>query len=60
MIRICCHICQADPAGRWKQPPAMIFIDSVDGEKRYACRDHLSPEKEAEVKERERKKGPLR
>jgi hypothetical protein len=22
-----CHICNADPCGRWKSPPAMIFCD---------------------------------
>ena len=22
-----CFICQADPAGRWVKPPALIFID---------------------------------
>jgi hypothetical protein len=53
-----CHVCHADPAGRWKQPPAMIFIDPYreDG-KKYACRDHLSPEREDEIKARERERG---
>jgi hypothetical protein len=55
-----CHVCRADPAGRWRQPPAMIFIDHVNGEKRYACRDHLSPEKEVEIKAREKERGLLR
>jgi hypothetical protein len=22
-----CHVCNADPAARWKSPPAMIFRD---------------------------------
>jgi hypothetical protein len=62
-------LCGADPAGRWKSPPAMIFQDRYrgDGSKRddivYACRDHLSPKREEEIQEREKnhwKKGELR
>jgi hypothetical protein len=70
-----CH-CGADPAGRWKSPPAMNFCDRYreegsirkDGNDRdvfvYACRDHLSAKREKEIQEREkdrgRKKGELR
>ena len=52
-----CHVCNADPRGRWKQPPACIFIDHDDGGGRYACRDHLSGRREAEIKARERDLG---
>jgi hypothetical protein len=65
-----CHVCNADPDGRWKSPPAMIFCDPYreDGSKRddpvRACRDHLSPKRAEEIQERERdrgwKKGELR
>lgn len=66
-----CHVCNADPDGRWKSPPAMIFCDTYreDGSKRYddfvyACRDHFSAKQEEDVKRREkdrgRKKGELR
>jgi hypothetical protein len=44
-----CHVCQADPTGRWKKPPAMIWIDGDE----YVCRDHVSPKKEKEIRERE-------
>jgi hypothetical protein len=69
VIVICCR-CNADPAGRWKSPPAMIFRDAYwqDGSKRDdpvpACRDHLSPKREEEIlrweKDRGWKKGELR
>jgi hypothetical protein len=64
--------CNADPAGRWKSPPAMIFCDPYweDGSTRKdpdfvpACRDHLSPKREDEIQRREKdlgwKKGELR
>jgi hypothetical protein len=53
-----CHVCHADPCGRWKPPPAMIFVDSyAEGGPAYACRSHLSPKKEEEVAARERAKG---
>jgi hypothetical protein len=52
-----CDTCSADPIGRWKQPPECIFIDHDDGGRRYACRDHLSEKKEAEIKARERDLG---
>jgi hypothetical protein len=31
-----CHVCGADPAGRWKSPPGIIFHDPYldDGNKR--------------------------
>jgi hypothetical protein len=51
-----CHVCKADPAGRLREPPMMIFIDgrqSTDGSQ-YLCRDHVSPEKEAKLKAREK------
>jgi hypothetical protein len=68
---ICCHVCNADPAGRWKQPPAIIFCDpsQEDGSERkdpdfaYACRSHLSARQEKEIQEREKddwKKEELR
>jgi hypothetical protein len=56
-----CNVCNADPTGRWKSPPAMIFRDPYleDGSKRddfvHACRDHLSEKREKEIQER----GPL-
>jgi hypothetical protein len=68
--------CNADPAERWKSPPAMIFCDPYreDGSVRrdaddqvvfvHACRDHLSPKREEEIQRRELdrgwKKGELR
>jgi hypothetical protein len=65
-----CPVCNADPDGRWKSPPAMIFCDPYpeDGSARddpvYACRDHLSEKREKEIQEREKdhgwKKGELR
>jgi DNA (cytosine-5)-methyltransferase 1 len=65
-----CDVCNADPAGRWKSPPAMIFRDPYreDGSARDdpvpACRDHLSAKREKEIQEREKdrgwKKGELR
>jgi hypothetical protein len=63
-----CHVCNADPAGRWKSPPAMIFCDPYrdDGSVRrdanqivfvHACRDHLSPKREEEIRGREKDRG---
>ena len=59
-----CHICDADPAGRWKQPPAIIFIDpytkGAGASERgtvYSCRDCLSPKREEQIAERERTLG---
>jgi hypothetical protein len=57
-----CHICHADPAGRWKQPPAIIFIDEPPGciardPSHYRCRDHLSPRREEEIRVREQARG---
>jgi DNA (cytosine-5)-methyltransferase 1 len=48
-----CHVCQADPVGSETKPPMLIFID---GDK-YVCRMHASPEKEADLKKRERELG---
>lgn len=70
-----CPVCSADPDGRWKSPPAMIFRDRYleDGSIRkdesgqnvfvYACRDHLSEKREEEIQTREKdhwRKGELR
>lgn len=61
-----CDTCGSDPAGRWKQPSAMIFIDPYqeDSNRWYACRDHLSAKREEEIRGREKdlgwKKGELR
>ena len=54
-----CFTCQADPAGRWKQPPALIFIDNhrKDGGSKYRCREHLSAKREEEIQAAERAKG---
>jgi len=68
-MTIRCHVCGADPCGRWKSPPAMIFCDRYreDGSIRkddsgqdvfvYACRDHLSEKREKEIQEREKDHG---
>jgi hypothetical protein len=61
MTIICCAVCQSDPIGRWKQPPAMVFVDAYrsnnrDGDK-YVCRDHLSAKREAEIATREKALG---
>jgi hypothetical protein len=64
-----CHLCGADPCGRWRSPPAIIFHDpyredgSARGDSVYACRDHLSARREEEIQRRERDhwgKGGLR
>jgi hypothetical protein len=53
-----CHVCRADPAGRWREPPAMMFVDpSPDGDRHYFCRDHLPAKKEEQIKARERDLG---
>ena len=50
-----CYICDADPAGRWKQPAMMIFSDPYREESpAYACRDHLSPRRAEEIERREK------
>lgn len=63
-----CHVCCADPLGRWKQP-AIIFHDlyreggGARDDTVYACRDHLSAKREEEIQTREKghwKKGGLR
>jgi hypothetical protein len=58
-VIIRCHVCRADPAGRWKQSSAMMFADGVDadGHRRFACRDHLSAKREAEIATREKALG---
>jgi hypothetical protein len=57
MSVIRCATCLADPCGRWKEPPAIIFVDHDDGRRRYACRDHLTPKREEEIKAREKALG---
>jgi hypothetical protein len=54
-----CHVCPADPAGRWKNPAALIFIEDpgAAGPRRYACREHISERKEAELQKREKERG---
>jgi hypothetical protein len=53
-----CHVCNRDPAERWKQPPVCVFIEpELEGEERYRCREHMSPTKEAELKAREKERG---
>jgi hypothetical protein len=52
-IRCRCHVCQADSTGCGTRPSTLIFID---GDK-YACREHVSSKKEAELKKRERQLG---
>jgi hypothetical protein len=55
---VCCADCQSDPAGRWKKPPAMIFVDPYrDGDDKHACRDHLTPKREDEIRVREKALG---
>ena len=69
---ICCHQCDADPIGRWKQPPAMIFHDrypnpaklekakAAELEDRgylFSCREHVTPQRERELQQRERERG---
>jgi hypothetical protein len=58
-----CHS-GADPAGRWKKPPAMIFCDpyakgaaASDRGYVHACRDHLSGKYATELAEREATRG---
>jgi hypothetical protein len=62
MIAIRCHVCNADPGGRWVQPPALVFIDEPPRAKarepeHYHCREHLSAKREAEIQTRERELG---
>ena len=59
-----CHVCGADPAGRWVQPAALIFIDEPPPDPKthrrvarkpehYRCRAHISPNREGEIQARE-------
>jgi hypothetical protein len=48
-----CHVCGADLAGRGGQPLRMIFRDGGS----YACRDHLSPQREVEIRKREKERS---
>jgi hypothetical protein len=59
-----CAVCDSDPLGRWRQPPAIIFPDpyakgAATSERGfvYACRDCLSPQREQEIARRERERG---
>jgi hypothetical protein len=53
-----CATCGSDPAARWRQPPKMIFIESLpEGAARYRCRDHVTPLKEEELQTREKALG---
>ena len=52
-----CATCGADPCARWREPPMMIFIDHVDGDRHHFCRDHLNPKREEEIKAREKSLG---
>jgi hypothetical protein len=69
MIIIRCHVCGADPAGRWVQPPALIYIDEpppdpkthrrVDRKpEHYRCRAHVSEQKEEAIQKSERTRKP--
>jgi hypothetical protein len=57
MTVICCSTCRADPIGRWKQPPAMIFAEGKDDDRHYFCRDHLPAKKKEQIETRERDLG---
>ena len=52
-----CETCGADPCGRWKEPPAMMFVERVGDERRYFCRDHLPAKKKEQIEARERDLG---
>jgi hypothetical protein len=61
-----CHCCGADPCGRWRQPPAVIFHDfdakGTDADPRgflYTCRSCLSTKREEEIQAREREHWPM-
>jgi hypothetical protein len=54
---ICCAVCQSDPIGRWRQPPAMMFVDHVVGDRHYFCRDHLPAKKREQIEAREKALG---
>ena len=52
-----CHLCHADPCGRWGQRACIFVEPQPKGEERYRCRDHVSPAKEQELKARDRERG---
>jgi hypothetical protein len=62
-VIIKCHVCGADPAGRWKKPAALIFINRmVEDEEgiarpEYRCRTHISAKRETELQAREAQRG---
>jgi hypothetical protein len=61
-VTIRCWVCHADPAGfNPALPPAMIFVDRFredeNGKPKYACREHLSPQREKEIQTRESIRG---
>lgn len=59
IIQTKCGICDRDPAGRWVQPAAIVFIDNYrkDGGSKYRCRAHVSAKREAEIRASERDRG---
>jgi hypothetical protein len=52
-----CETCNADPIGRWRLPPAMIFAEGELDQRRYFCRDHLTAKKREQVETREKDLG---
>jgi hypothetical protein len=60
-MEISCSVCRADPAGRWKNPPAMVFRDRHQpgdaGPPKYFCRDHVSEKRNAQLAAIEKVKG---
>jgi hypothetical protein len=52
-----CEACSADPIGRWRKPPAMIFAEGNGCDRRFFCRDHLPAKKKEQIEARERGLG---
>lgn len=52
-----CEACHSDPCARWREPPAMIFAEGANADRRYFCRDHLSAKKREQIEARERDLG---
>jgi hypothetical protein len=67
-----CAVCRADPAGRWKQPPALLYRDprqdtppppGVRDEYRarwrpkFFCREHVSSKRKGEIERMEEARG---
>jgi hypothetical protein len=57
-----CGVCDADPCGRWKQPPACIFVvdQRLTGPSRYACREHLPSQRKETLENWERAHWPVK